>query len=90
MKFIRDYFEMSLRIFANEVVHESHTAVAKWEKYLDRPTNMDINIEKMLRLYIYEKIAVINKKHQNDFYNNYLKIRTLELNEVAPKFAFRF
>ena len=59
VKFIRTYFNMTLRDFASEVVSESHTAVSKWEKFGSKPTNMDINIEKILRLYIYEKV---NKK----------------------------
>lgn len=44
IKFIRNYFSMSLRDFA-KVVHESHTAVNKWEKHGNKITSMDINIE---------------------------------------------
>lgn len=32
VKFIRSYYSMSLRDFAEKVVHESHMAVSKWEK----------------------------------------------------------
>lgn len=52
VKFIRTYFEMSLREFAKKVVKESHAAVAKWENLKNKPTKMDVNIEIMLRLYI--------------------------------------
>src|ERR1700722_1945373 len=52
VKFIREYFSMSLREFAKEVVNESHTAVSKWEKAGKKATHMDINIEKIIRLYI--------------------------------------
>ncbi|MCX7124932.1 MAG: hypothetical protein NTU49_04105, partial [Gammaproteobacteria bacterium] len=55
VKFIRTYFSMSLRVFAKNVVHESHTAVSKWENNRDKATHMDGNIEAMLRLYIYER-----------------------------------
>lgn len=72
LKFIRAYFSMSLRSFAKEVVNESHTAVSKWEKFGDHVTNMDINIEKIIRLYIN---AMVNKKVNNeflvDFFENY-------------------
>jgi len=41
VRFIRSYFMMSYREFASKVVHQSHMAVSKWEKFDDRPTNMD-------------------------------------------------
>lgn len=72
VKFIRTYFNMTLREFASEVVNESHTAVNKWEKFGSKPTNMDINIEKILRLYIHEKIN--NKKN---FFKEYLELRKI-------------
>lgn len=56
IKFIRTYLSMTLRTFAKNVVHESHTAVNKWEKFGDAITNMDINIEKMLKFYIQRKV----------------------------------
>jgi len=72
LKFIRTYFSMSLRGFAKEVVNESHTAVSKWEKFGNKVTNMDINIEKIIRLYI---SAMVNKKMDSgfliDFFENY-------------------
>lgn len=57
IKFIRHYFAMSLRTFAQQVVSQSHTAVAKWEKFGDEITNMDINIEKIIRLYICDELT---------------------------------
>ncbi|MCF6776422.1 hypothetical protein L3V83_07515 [Thiotrichales bacterium 19X7-9] len=74
LKFIRNYFNMSLRDFARDVVSESHNAVAKWEKYENEPTNMDLNIEKSIRLYICDK--VINIKSGN-FQKNYRKIESI-------------
>ncbi|MCF6777459.1 hypothetical protein L3V83_12890 [Thiotrichales bacterium 19X7-9] len=70
IKFIRHYFSMSLRDFASKVVSESHVAVVKWEKCANESSNMDINIEKMIRLYIYEKMF-----GQSNFYNYYINIR---------------
>lgn len=73
IKFIRTYFSMSLREFA-KVVNESHTAIMKWEKFADKSTNMDINIESMLRLYMCDRILVTNKQSRNEFYNQYREV----------------
>jgi DNA-binding transcriptional regulator YiaG len=73
VKFIRTYFSMSLREFA-KVVSESHTAVMKWENFAEKPTNMDINIESMLRLYICDRVMTQNKQNKKDFYNQYRKV----------------
>jgi len=85
VRFIRKYFSMSLRQFANEVVNESHTAVNKWEKSGNNATNMDINIEKMLRLYIYDKIFVETKKQKNGFHKAYKQITAIPPAKVAAK-----
>ena len=58
IKFIRTYFSMSLRAFAKEVVNESHMAVKKWEDFGNKTTNMDLNIEIVLRLYILDKVVM--------------------------------
>src|SRR5690242_12655394 len=67
IRFIRSYFSLSLRNFA-KIVNESHMAVKKWEDYLDNPTSMDLNIEIMLRLYIYDQVIKSDRK-KIDFYN---------------------
>jgi DNA-binding transcriptional regulator YiaG len=77
VKFIRHYLSMSLRKFAEEVVYESHTAVSKWEKRGNLPTRMDINIEKMLRLYMYEKVNMNTVQQKRNFYDKYLEVREL-------------
>jgi DNA-binding transcriptional regulator YiaG len=69
VKFIRSYFSMSLREFGEEVVHESHAAVSKWEKRGDEITNMNENTEQILRLYIIEQTQT--KTEQKNFYSNY-------------------
>ncbi len=71
VRFIRKYFSMSLRDFAETVVRESHTAVAKWEKSGNEITSMDINIEKIIRLYIYQKIM---KPKKIKFYDDLLEL----------------
>lgn len=81
IKFIRNYFEMSLRKFADEVVFESHTAVAKWEKEINR---MDINFEIMLRLYIHEKVSVKTKKEEKEFFEDYKELRGMKYLEKKP------
>ena len=79
IKFIRSYFAMSLREFAENVVHESHTAVSKWEKNGNGFTNMDINIEKVIRLYVYDKSFVKTNKQRIDFYTLYQRLSQLTL-----------
>lgn len=74
IKFIRTYFSMSLREFA-KVVNESHMAVKKWENFGDKSTNMDRNIEIMLRLHIYDHVVIKvknDKKEKVNFYNQFI------------------
>ena len=54
IKFIRSYFKMSLREFAI-VVNETHTAISKWESYGNEVAKMDLNIEKIIKMYICRK-----------------------------------
>lgn len=75
IKFIRNYFSMSLREFAEKIVHESHTAVNKWEKNGNKATRMDINIEKMLKLYAYEQVFVKTVQQKRKFFDYYLEFR---------------
>ena len=73
IKFIRTYFSMSLREFS-KIVNESHMAVKKWEDFRDSATNMDRNIEIMLRLHIYDHVVIKakdNKKEKIRFYNQF-------------------
>ena len=74
IKFIRAYFSMSLREFA-QLVHESHMAVKKWEDFKNDRTNMDLNIEIMLRLHIYDHVALKvkkDKKEKHKFHDQFL------------------
>lgn len=64
VKFIRTYFSMPLREFGETVVHESHTAVSKWEKCGDEITSMNENTEQVLRLYIIEQSQTKTKAEQ--------------------------
>lgn len=84
IKFIRTYFEMSLRDFAAKVVNESHNAVAKWEKFGAEPTNMDENIESMLRLYIIDKESTKTKKQAQEFINSFRQIREMDFQKKSP------
>lgn len=76
VRFIRSYFSMPLRKFGEEVVHESHTAVDKWEKSDNQVTSMNDNTEYVLRLYIIEKIRSKTKKQKEEFFSKYKKIRS--------------
>lgn len=84
VKFIRTYFEMSLRQFATNVVSESHNAVAKWEKFGSEPTNMDQNIESMLRLYIIDKLSTKTKKQAQNFIKSFRQIREMRFLKKSP------
>jgi DNA-binding transcriptional regulator YiaG len=77
VRFIRTYLSMTLREFAEKVVHESHTAVHKWEKCGDNATNMDRNIEAMLKLYLCDKVITKTIKHKHEFYEKYLQIKQI-------------
>ncbi|HDV5785688.1 TPA: hypothetical protein RJD83_002664 [Legionella pneumophila] len=72
VKFIRSYYSMPLREFGDKVVHESHMAVSKWEKKGDLPTNMNLNTEHELRLYIIEKTLFKTKRSKSKFYDAYI------------------
>lgn len=71
VKFIRSYFSMPLREFGEQVVHETHSAVSKWEKRGDEVTNMNENTEQVLRLFIIEQTQTQTKSQQANFYNNF-------------------
>jgi len=77
IKFIRSYFSMSLREFAAKVVHESHTAVSKWEKSGNKATKMDQNIEVVLRLYIHEQVGLKTNEQESRFYKKYQAIKQI-------------
>lgn len=85
ISFVRSYFGMSLRKFASEVVKESHMAVSKWEKFGNKSTNMDANVEIMLRLYIYEKLCVNTAKDRSNFFDKYQVIKEVELLKKGPE-----
>ena len=76
VRFIRSYFSMSLRSFGEEVVHETHAAVDKWEKCGDQITAMNDNTEYVLRLYILEQVKAKTAEEQKEFYNQSQKIKS--------------
>lgn len=72
VKFIRSYYSMPLREFAEKVVHESHAAVNKWEKKGNLLTNMNANTEHELRLFIIENVFSRSKEKKLKFYDFYM------------------
>lgn len=84
IKFIRTYFSFSLREFS-EVVNESHTAVSKWEKFRNKSTNMDPNIEARIRVYIYDRIFIKNKADKPKFYDQYKTINDIISKQRNPE-----
>lgn len=71
VRFIRSYFSMPLRKFGATVVHESHTAVSKWEKKGNEITNMNENTEMVLRLFMIEQTQTNTKQQQAEFFRNF-------------------
>lgn len=80
IKFIRNYFSLSLRQFS-VIVNESHTAIRKWENFQNSSTNMDPNIEKTIRVYIYDKIFIKDKNDKLNFYDQYMTIAEIISNQ---------
>lgn len=52
IKFIRHHYEMPLKEFGKRFGNVAHSAVIKWEKFEDEPTNMNWACEKDIRLFI--------------------------------------
>ncbi len=71
IRFVRESFGMSLRVFATKVVHQSHMAVSKWEKFDDEPTNMDAATEVVLRLYVFHEVTAKKPKQEMKFFQAY-------------------
>ena len=79
IKFIRKYFQMTVRDFAKRF-SVKHPAVVKWEKTKDKFTKMDWATEKDIRLFILDKL----NKNASELYNLY-KILIKEVTEsVQP------
>jgi DNA-binding transcriptional regulator YiaG len=87
IKFIRHYLSMTLRDFAKKVVHESHTAVSKWERYGNDVTHMDVNIEKMLRLYMDARINANTVEQKQDFFSRYKIVENLAFTQQLAPFC---
>ncbi|MBN22607.1 MAG: hypothetical protein CL678_15090 [Bdellovibrionaceae bacterium] len=78
VKFIRYYFEMDLKSFGKRFGDVAHSAVIKWEKFNDEPTNMNWATEKDIRLAIVDKLKpkVLRKVYE-------------ELQETVPRKSHR-
>jgi len=85
IKFIRTYFSMSLREFTR-IANESHMAIKKWEDYKDKPTNMDKNVEIMLRLQIYDHITSRKQKNKKAmFYDHFSALINIFSHSVSTQ-----
>ncbi len=56
IKFIRNHFSMNLKTFGKRFGNVAHSAVIKWEKCGDSPTNMNWPTEKDIRLFIIKEL----------------------------------
>ena len=79
---------MSLREFGKKIVKESHTSVNKWEKFHDKPTNMDDNIETVLRLFLIRNFCTKTKAEKNNFFNTFDKITNIDYQKKKLKKPF--
>ena len=82
--FIRTHFGMSLREFAEDVVHETHPAVTKWERFGDEPTKMNTNTEIVIRNFILEQTSSPAEK-KSKFYTRTLRAKTFVYNKSKSK-----
>jgi DNA-binding transcriptional regulator YiaG len=71
VRFIRHHFEMDLKAFGKRFGDVAHSAVIKWEKFSDQPTNMNWATEKDIRLAITDKL---NPKSLRRVYENLEKV----------------
>ncbi len=78
IKFIRHHFEMDLKSFGKRFGDVAHSAVIKWEKFKDKPTNMNWATEKDVRL------AIAYKFKPKTFQKTYE-----EFQEAVPRKAYR-
>ena len=78
IKFIRHHFEMDLKSFGKRFGDVAHSAVIKWERFEDEPTNMNWATEKDIRLAIVDKVKprILRKTYE-------------ELQQIAPRKAHR-
>jgi len=56
IKFIRNHFQMTLKDFGIRFGNLAHSAVIKWEKFADQPTNMNWACEKDIRLFVVHEL----------------------------------
>ena len=66
IRFIRHHFEMDLKGFGKRFGDVAHSAVIKWEKFGDEPTNMNWATEKDIRLAIVDRLKpkVLRKTYE--------------------------
>jgi len=68
IRFIRLYFEMTLKEFANRFGVQ-HPTVVKWENFKNDPTNMTLGTEKDIRLFLIGHIK--GKRKIADLYTEF-------------------
>ncbi len=78
IKFIRHHFEMDLKKFGSRFGDVAHSAVIKWEKFNDEPTNMNWATEKDIRLAIVDELKPRSLRKVYE-----------DLQEIAPRKAHR-
>lgn len=80
VKFIRNYFGMSLREFA-KMLNVTHQSVMRWEGHLYSAARVDVNTEIVLRLIVVKRL-----KSKGSFINSIIKrvdnLKSLEQNKI--------
>lgn len=71
IKFIRHFFEMSLKSFGERFGNVAHSAVIKWEKHEDGLTSMNWACEKDIRLFV---INAVDPSYLRKLYTDLEKV----------------
>jgi len=87
IRFIRYYFEMTVREFARRL-GVKHTAVVKWESKQDHDASVTWGIEKDIRLFILDKLCKSNKAFRDSYKE--LDVMQGSFEEKAKIHPFKF
>ena len=83
IKFIRNYYSMNFSSFGKRFGNVAHSAVIKWEKYEDSPTNMNWACEKDIRLFI---INDLKPKMLTSVYNDLADVASTKVSPIKIDF----
>ena len=80
VRFLRQFFELSLREFAS-TLGLSHQALMKWEEYKDRPAHISATTEKSIRLDAIFRLGI----RPNEFHKAFSDLQSLAKNLASSE-----